>query len=480
MNQTDFRMREDAPIDFFDLIKRFLIEWRAVVIFALLLGGVAFAVYNRREARKTAQKAEQTAEQTESAAQSTEASLRAGLTEDELNAVLLAVQQENSINVRTKYLTDAAWLQSDDDQYELVYFLIRLQGDWVKPTALKRYYGGFIYSSDYLKELAALSDGKINEADASELITTDMMITGADEEPGEAQTIALAVLIPEGISSEDVIETTEKAFFKYKETVDEQVGEHTLRFDQEDIRNRYDQSPVGRRRDVLYEIYNLKAQMKATVDTFSSKQRMLFEKMTGSITEEELTTVSTSTTKGYGKGVFLAGAVLAVFLYFCLMILRSLIRSRIHTKKELTGVPYLGEVRSYHARNIADAFIRSKFVYRLFYGKYSEKKQVLEMSELAAGKQQNDQLTLLEIGGPNEVMKEMSAELTKTVSGIGIQTKEVISEQNKKMSPSAIGTDQAMILIVGAGTARYESVKEIVSVCSLADNRILGYILCGV
>ena len=259
--------------------------------------------------------------------------------------------------MRTKYLTDAAWLQSDDDQYELVYFLIRLQGDWVKPTALKRYYGGFIYSSDYLKELAALSDGKINEADASELITTDMMITGADEEPGEAQTIALAVMVPEGISSEDVIETTEKAFFKYKETVDEQVGDHTLRFDQEDIRNRYDQSPVGRRRDVLYEIYNLKAQMKATVDTFSSKQRMLFEKMTGSITEEELTTVSTSTTKGYGKGVFLAGAVLAVFLYFCLMILRSLIRSRIHTKKELTGVPYLGEVRSYHARNIADAFI---------------------------------------------------------------------------------------------------------------------------
>ena len=206
---------------------------------------------------------------------------------------------------------------------------------------------------------------------------------------------------------------------------------------------------------------------------------MLYEKLTGELSEEELTTVSASTTKGYGKKAFAAGVILVVFLYICFAMLLALIQSRINSRTELTGITDFGEVRNYRASNIPDAFIRSKFVYRMLYGRYASDRDPVALAGLAAKLRQLETVTILHTDIETDLMKQVAEDLNNMLSEQGVRTNQIRMIGKNDLDPEAIASFENLILLVNAGKTKYKDVKELVSICDLCNEEILGYILCG-
>ena len=483
MERSGDRMRESASVDIFDLIKRLIIEWRAILLFAAIAGALVFLVFQQREARKATQQAEQqraAAEQAQAEALSTEESLRAGLTEEELNAVLLAVQQSKLINARTDYLVNSPWLQEGVSSQKYSYNLLRLQGAGLEGTFLKRYYSAYLLSNDFLKVVAGASFSEEDLAYAGDMVAWDLMISGQDEEPGEPAVMSMIVMIPAAEDAEAMHEKIKKAITDYSVKLSGQIGEHTVSFDQSEVRTRLDQSPANRRRELQYELYNTKAQLKAVMDVFTSRQRMLYDKMMGEITEEELTTASTGTVRSYGKGAFAAGALLAVFLYLCAAILIVIVKAKVNSPKELPGIFCLGEYRDYHAKNVLDAFVRSRLFYRGLYKEHSSREDALRLTKDVLKTRKDKSVVLVMAGEATPAMNEAAAGLEAWGSTAGVAVrKRSLKEASGTAAGAEEGTCAPLILLVSAGSAAYTDIRKYTEVTSLLGEQILGYILCG-
>ena len=479
MDQKTTRMRESASIDLFDLLKRVMIEWRAVLVLSLLAGCLLYVVIGALEARKANRQEVQLEQQEEARNASTEESLRASLDEEDLNAVLLAVKEDQMINDRVKYMTNSLQQEIATDSFKTLYILLRFEPKALKGTFLKRYFWSYFQSSEFVNLVAAAEGESVEEAYASELISLDTMIPTQEEKTGEETVMAIAIAMLDGCDADKLTDTVEKAITQYSKQMQEKLGDFSCVIDTIDVRTRYEQTFAGRKRDLLYEIYNLRAQLKATTDTFSSNQRMLYEKLTGELSEEELTTVSASTTKGYGKKAFAAGVILVVFLYICFAMLLALIQSRINSRTELTGINDFGEVRNYRASNIPDAFIRSKFVYRMLYGRYASDRDPVALAGLAAKLRQLETVTILHTDIETDLMKQVAEDLNNMLSEQGVRTNQIRMIGKNDLDPEAIASFENLILLVNAGKTKYKDVKELVSICDLCNEEILGYILCG-
>ena len=478
MKQQNIKMRDDASVDLLDLIKRVLIEWRVILLLAVLVGALFFVYFHKRDQRK-AQQQVNAQEQNQQLSQTTDESLRASLTKDELNAVLLAVQQSKMINERTEYLSKSRWMQEGCDGVTQVQFMMTIQGPEVKSSYLRRYYGNYVYSSDFVKMLSELFGEDIDEASVADYIGVDLGNMTQTESVGEPGTMIVAVTIPDGVDANLVTQSVTEAIQDYCGELSAYAGDHTVKFESKDIRSRYDQSPVNRRRDLLYELYNIKAQMKATMESFSTRQRLLYEKLSGEMTDEELTTASSSTTKGYGKGMFLAGAILAVFVYICMAFLVALIMSRIHSAKELTGIPCLGEIRHYRAKNGLDLLIRSKLIYGLLYKKQDKEEKALQMAVLGAQGMGTERVTLIQMFKGTEESVALSRRLIDVLSEKKIQTDVVEVVPDQGILPGSFEGHDNVIVLLKSGDVKYSVMKEMVSICSLSRIQILGYILYG-
>ena len=479
MDLNNTKMRESSSIDLIDLFKRIVIEWRAILIFSLIAGAALFAVFRYREMKKEKQQTEQAMllqEQNENL--STEESLKASLTEDERNAVLLAVQNSEMIKERTEYLEGSVWLNEGTDAVKKLFLLLRIKGESQKVSYLKRFFFTYVYSSKFIEVLTRLS-GYTNEAYAAELISADMMLGYDEERIGDPSIMSISVIIPKDADPEEVRQSVSKAVLDYGESLKEKEGEFQISIETQDIQERYDQNPSTRRRELLYEIYNLKSQMKATVDTFTSKQRMLYQKMTGTMSEEELTTVSASTAKSYGKGAFFAGILLAVFLYVCFSALLTLIQARIYSRKELTGIPCLGEVRKFRTKNALDGIRRSRLLYSLFYRKAASDKASTDLVKIIIKKRSPERLRIVYVGAKTELMQAVAADLIKGLSGMNISVSEAVLLSTKEAMLQETTDCEAILMLISAGNACYYAVKEQKMICGLCGTDLLGYVLCG-
>ena len=418
MDQSKTYLREEATVDLFDLARRLLIEWRRILIIALVMGGVLYLAYQWKNSKaQTASEAED-----QKVSQTTEESIRAELTNDELNAVLLAVQQNQQINARMEYLNGSVWMQDGSELCQRLYIILQLSGEEIKGNYLKRIYGNYYYSDAFAEKLANLIGNNISYAHVSDLVSEDLMINGDGEEFGETTYMALGVVLPNEVDAVKAINLIKEGTLDFQKDLTADIGKHEVKILSSEVRERYDQSPPARRRDMLYEINNLKAQLQAVTEVFSTKQRLLYEKLTNNISDDELTAVSTSTKKGYGKGRFLAGIALSIFLYICVSVLFALVTTRIHSKKELLGLPYLGELRMFQALSKWDGLSRSRIVYGWLYKHCSDVEKMTQMVYLKVKEAGISKISLVHCGKTVDSMCECKESICRILKMEHLET----------------------------------------------------------
>ena len=476
MNQNRARMKADAPMDLVDLIKRLIIEWRAILLFAALMSLLFFFVYQRQQARK-APGVQKEQPQEASQADISAGSLRAGLTDADYNSVMLAVRDASLISDRSRYLDQSVWVNQSANGAPTVRYLLSIAGSQVTSSSLRAYYKYFLESSSFVQAVGTVFDRTIPENDLREMIVLGIPTYSASDSAGDPSVIEISILLTGNVDKEALDEIVRNEIASCHDTISASVGEHTAEILSSDLRMGYDINAVTRKREILYELYNLKAQLKSTVGEFSSAQNVLYSKLTdGSAVKEEEAAVPVVTDGGAKKKYLLAGAALAVFLYIVIAVILTLITSRIHSPKEMSGIPCLGELRRYRSSSFWDSLFRSRLFYRLLY-RPAETKKVVDL--LGVMLRDMDASTLTVVTSLSQAGSGSASEITSSLAEAGISTRVIALDPKEAILPSDLTGSKNLVLVLEANYTKYRDVLGLWSMCDLCGIPVHGYILTG-
>jgi hypothetical protein len=115
----------------------------------------------------------------------------------------------------------------------------------------------------------------------------------------------------------------------------------------------------------------------------------------------------------------------------------------------------------------------------MLYGRYASDRDPVALAGLAAKLRQLETVTILHTDIETDLMKQVAEDLNNTLSEQGVRTNQIRMIGKNDLDPEAIASFENLILLVNAGKTKYKDVKELVSICDLCNEEILGYILCG-
>ncbi len=329
MNSNQLNYRDDViEIDLLSLLKRLLIQWRAIIsigiLIGVLVGGWQFVKARNTYKTQLAQSKNGTL------------TLTAGLTDDEVLTVQQAVLQQQKIDELEEYTTKSLLMQVDALNHEEVKLLYSIQTQSGNATNALALYREMLTSSSSAKqiiqEVGIDSDEKyipslIQVSDARE-----SSIEGSFIDDNTNVLMKVEFLIPENIDASKVQTSIEGLITRYnpenagittKATVTEISAEIITSADIE-LQNKQQQLGTN--------LTNLKTAQKTATDSLNDSQKALFEKLTDKTASEseqdqiidklQEKVQEPSWSMKYTLIGFLLGIILYIGIYMAYMMLR--------------------------------------------------------------------------------------------------------------------------------------------------------------
>ncbi len=341
-NQTNYR-DDTIEIDLLSLLKRLLIQWRAIIsigiLMGVLVGGWQFVKDRNTYKTQLAQSKNGTL------------TLTAGLTDDEVLTVQQAALQQQEIDELEEYSTKSLLMQVDALNHEEIKLLYSIQTQSGNATNVLALYREMLTSSSSAKQIiqdvGIDSDEKyipslIQVSDASKSSTESTFIDDTNV------LMKVKFLIPENIDASKVQTSIEGLITRYNPenagittnaTVTEISAEMITSADIE-LQNKQQQLETN--------LTNLKAAQKTTRDSLNDSQKALFEKLTGKTASEQDQTNDKLQVEvqepSWSMKHTLIGILLGIILYIGIYMAYMLLRPQVTDITMMGSTPQLEQM----------------------------------------------------------------------------------------------------------------------------------------
>jgi len=327
MNSNQMNYRDDTiEIDLLSLLKRLLIQWRAIIsigiLMGVLVGGWQFVKDRNTYKTQLAQSKNGTL------------TLTAGLTDDEVLTVQQAVLQQQEIDELEEYSTKSLLMQVDALNHEEIKLLYSIQTQSGNATNVLALYREMLTSSSSAKqiiqEVGIDSDEKyipslIQVSDARKSSTENTFI---DDNTNVLMKVEF--LIPENIDASKVQTSIENLITKYNPEDAGITTEATVTEISAEIITSADIGLQNKQQQLETNLTNLKAAQKTTRDSLNDSQKALFEKLTDKTASEQDQAIDKlqvevqepSWSMKYTLIGILLGIILYIGIYMAYMMLR--------------------------------------------------------------------------------------------------------------------------------------------------------------
>ena len=341
-NQTNYR-DDTIEIDLLSLLKRLLIQWRAIIsigiLMGVLVGGWQFVKDRNTYKTQLAQSKNGTL------------TLTAGLTDDEVLTVQQAALQQQEIDELEEYSTKSLLMQVDALNHEEIKLLYSIQTQSGNATNVLALYREMLTSSSSAKQIiqdvGIDSDEKyipslIQVSDASKSSTESTFIDDTNV------LMKVKFSIPENIDASKVQTSIEGLITRYNPenagittnaTVTEISAEMITSADIE-LQNKQQQLETN--------LTNLKAAQKTTRDSLNDSQKALFEKLTGKTASEQDQTNDKLQVEvlepSWSMKHTLIGILLGIILYIGIYMAYMLLRPQVTDITMMGSTPQLEQM----------------------------------------------------------------------------------------------------------------------------------------
>lgn len=462
MNNNDV-----VEIDLIMIMKKLLLQWKAILIVAIIFGIVGMNVQYAK-AVSEAKLAEQ------------EVDIESLLTEDEIDAVETAVSLNQKITDLETYISSSLLMSVDPLDYEQVSTVITIHASaGTDARDIAALYVAEIQSNEFVEKLIDGMNRKTTVSYVNNIMTVyhEKYESSVDTSIANTDQVKLSIIVPKGWNGDKLSEIVQSAAEEVE--ISNYANQYTASLDYMDVNENSSFELQQKQKSITDSVSTLKSQLSTDTSAFSDNQTKLYEEKTAVESEEEDTGDTESVEAPQrSKKYFVVGAVFGILFYAC--IYGCMVMFGNATSSELvSGANVLATIyKPRDKKKFLAVVFDDKFLKRLLFKKESDidakMQQVAQNLEIAMKSRENKEVYIV---GSQFAAGELKAILDQKLDSVKLNFVEVEDEESISAFVKEVKAEDAYLIVLEDGMTSKEDAMKLQSIASTGEIQNMGQIV---
>ncbi len=518
------KLQEEYTVSMKDAVWSILEQWKAVLIFAVILGVLAAGAKAYKDMRSY-HAAVKSAEQTQQSSSGDTANLFANgldgfqaklnlsaadkralgtLAKEERQDVYNLLQQKANYDAFSEYYLKSPLMQVNPSKEKILKlsYLVQIPSDSrnYSISTLLALYRDALSTDDSAKILNQTLGISLEPRYANQLYQTGTFLENPDQSTAGDSTLKeallyLNIILPEKETDTDKLEEKVTQYLKKTSAgIQKKTGAHTIRLltaEQQTIAN---QNLEKMQAGVYNDISALATAIKSGKAALNTSQSAVYESVAGKSGSSDGQTDLTDQSSGTGgkteisrpsfsKKYAAAGFVLGILIYcviFCVLLVSRKKVTRLDLLEEVLGIPALGETRAAGKYHGLRRLFHSKGIYRIRYRSVlAERGATRKIAAYITSLAQFHQMEQITFALPSRMNPGSREELEKICcqisesAGIEVRRLNLYDTASEKYQ-DAVRSSENLVLAVSGGTASCGELDRYIAELDGYDRTIWG------
>lgn len=475
---------DNVTIDLFDYLWNVVAQWKAVLIFSLIVSIMAMLLQYSSDMKAYNNAGVQTV---------TVDSLKDSLSAEELVAVQYTVRQRLLLEKYNKYMDESPLLEINPAQLHVVKTEYAIVGaDATTTASLVDAYNALFMSSTFVDGMADLMPKGTHSEYASSLIipgAASDTATSKKETTEGSGVIGVSIILLDDMDAEEVSSFVEKTVTEYMPQLVESVGSHQLNLIASDETTLVNIELAGEQQEIINYSYVIRNSVQVVSQNFSENQKNLYNLMveealnTDEDAEEASITIEPEHPHMSKKSLvlgFIVGLLLYLFAYLVLVLFQKTIKTAKECEDTL-GIRTLGELHQFHSTGLRRLFA-SKFVYGLKYKKFKntelQTNKIVDSIVAYAKKHPGCKVQFVSVAPLSEQETDYLNQMVSSAQNKGVDVSVLVGDVNTDTTfHQSLAQAEQMILVLNAGRSKYEDIDLCLHLADESNLDVIGNIM---
>lgn len=488
MNQEYLKKRNgELVIDFKEYFWRLLEQWKAVLIFSLivvlLLSGVTY------DRAGSFEKAEET-DKHDIASQHDGKALDA-LSPNDQKVVLSAVEEKNSLDALGDYVSTSPFMTLDPNRVNTLMVYLLLESDEDNSRALSIAYTLELTSSQIAGAVNDAWGDAYRDEQVAEMIGAVSGVPLESDSKFEDNIIQLKLYVPDDMDPKLAESAIKDSLSSIKEKLSASFGDHDVIIISSDVQIISDKDLSDRQYDVYSRLYNLTNQSNYLTGIMSAEQKSAYSALLDDKDENadgEEQSEPAQLNNFFKKKNVILGIAFAFLTYAFIYLLIFALKNRVSSASGLEcifNLRVLGEWYPNYKNGIAGFLFYDSRVYKLHHRGHlsidSEATKAGESIVFALNDRGKDNLLIVSSEKAGEKTKAFFEVLEAYLKdkGIIVTLIEINGLRGVSLSENTISNTDSCVLIVDGKETIKNEIDDVINKCNFCNVPLIGAIYIG-
>lgn len=487
MNQTGYNIKNDEIIiDLKELFWRLLGQWKAIIIFSLIVmlafSGLMYAKSGNGEAASDIP--EQAVE--------TQEDILASLTPGDQEIVLGALSEKKSLDTLRDYVRTSIFMNMDPNRVNtfVMSFMTSAEEDICRQ--LSAAYINEFASSEVAETVKNAWGTEYSIEQVKELIVAKSDIPLDSEAKFNGNIVNVLVYLPEGTDSDKTAEAITSCLSVINKKLSTSIGDHEIKVLGTDTRVASDLDFSKTKSEVLTQLYNMTYQMAYITNMMTAEQKDAYNKLIeyeNNYDEDNDEGIAEPVeTPMFSKRNMVIGFILGCILYCGVYLLYFMFSGKVFSPlniRKIFGIRDLGEWYSADCSGLLGSLFSSKLILKHRHKGHlnmdNETDKVCSSILKAFDNVEDKSLLLVTNKGSGESCSRMISALQSKINeaGINVTVTSVDNKEGITLNEGVLDKHSMMAIIVSEAVTAVKDIRDICEKSYYCDVPIVGAVYTG-
>lgn len=365
MNVSNVNLNSgDIVIDLKEYIWRILEQWKAIVLFALIIA-LLFSGFMYVRLTNNSDGSEETKSFED---------IFGELSPEDQGTIMGVLNEKRARDAVRDYINDSLLMKLDPYEVKSLSMSWSINSDESINKSLMASYLNELSSDSIVMEVSRAWGDRYDPEQIRDLLTTIEGIPLDSEDSGSGNMLNLFLYIPEGDDAEAAYDAIIKAFSAISKHLKDEIGDHTTTLIGNDCQIKSDNDLSDKQYSIYNKYYNLNNQVNNLKDKLTTEQKTVYERMISenhdnedAIAEESDETIVPKV-KFFNKKRLILGFILGCALYLFAYLVYYIFSFRVRSSKYVEvvlGIRTLAEWYPECNNRLSDFLFKDSFIYKL-------------------------------------------------------------------------------------------------------------------
>ncbi|MBQ2677891.1 MAG: hypothetical protein IJF96_03160 [Firmicutes bacterium] len=478
------RTEEGLSIDLREMVWRLLEQWKAIVVFVIIIMLLFSGLMYVRGNSNTPSSSE-----TPTAVQTQEEILKV-LSPTDRSIVEAVFDMYGSRANLIDYVNNAPVMKLDSYNVSRLTMSWYIDADESMESELASAYREYLVSDEAIAEIQKVWGGDYTADQIKELVYSGNITNFYDDIDRESDVVKVRVFLPEGIDAASTEKSMTKIFSDANSALSAEVGAHNAVLLNSEVADVTDNDLGNFQTAVYTRLYTINYQINNMKALFSDNQKAVYEKLVAlkntqnvipDVAPEQETKAKVSL---FSKRNLAIGFILGCFIYGCIFLISFILSGKVQSTmpyERFYGIMTLGEWHSREGKKgLLNSLLTSKAVYRRHHKGHTDMDVEVDKTckTIAAASEMNDFRKILLVSGKeaDENVRAFTGELVKGLAEKGIESDGSTTDMKngRSMEDEKLPKNDCALIVVDRNSICMKDIKDVLDKCAYFNTPLIG------